>query len=70
MRLNPDAVSRLGLLFGVLIIQATYTANLAAFLVKSKTQNHGPTSMVELQERDLTVNLDNGPHASVRIASG
>ena len=44
----PRRVMRLGLLFAVLVLQATYTANLAAFFTTSNTVILGPISLDEL----------------------
>jgi hypothetical protein len=42
-------LSRLGLLFLVLVLSATYTANLAAFLTKPNFVIHGPSTMEALK---------------------
>ena len=41
----PLKILRTGLLFLVLIVQATYTANLAAFLSAPSIEIHGPATM-------------------------
>lgn len=47
---------RLGLLFLVLVISATYTANLAAFLTKPNYRIHGPQNFAELKTATVCVN--------------
>ena len=47
---KPDSrILRLGVLFFVLIITSTYTANLASFFTKQGYTIHGPTSMAALR---------------------
>ncbi len=51
----PLKILRTGLLFLVLIVQATYTANLAAFLSAPSIEIHGPTTMDGLAESVVCV---------------
>ena len=44
----PSRVLRIGMLFGILVLQASYTANLAAFFTKPNVIIHGPNNMEEL----------------------
>ena len=48
-------ILRLAVLLAVLVLQATYTANLAAFFSKPSFVMHGPASMEELKESVLCV---------------
>eukprot|EP00756_Hemistasia_phaeocysticola_P038559 Hpha_TRINITY_DN16767_c0_g3::TRINITY_DN16767_c0_g3_i1::g.76719::m.76719 len=57
---------RVGVLFFVLIITATYTANLASILTAQKVVLHGPRSMGQLK----TSNVCNFDRLPVRMAIG
>ena len=47
--LGAGRLYRLGLLFYLLVIGATYTANLAAFLLRANVVVHGPKTLAELK---------------------
>eukprot|EP01065_Artemidia_motanka_P024179 TRINITY_DN28806_c0_g1_i1.p1 TRINITY_DN28806_c0_g1~~TRINITY_DN28806_c0_g1_i1.p1 ORF type:complete len:494 (+),score=144.21 TRINITY_DN28806_c0_g1_i1:50-1483(+) len=51
----PGQLLQLGILFFVLIIVATYTANLAAFFTKPSFEIHGPQSMEQLRGAKVCV---------------
>jgi len=46
---GPSRLFRLGLLFLILILTATYTANLAAFFTKPQVKVYGPKDLTELR---------------------
>lgn len=48
-------VFRLGLLFLVLMIGATYTANLASCFIRTGTEYHGPQNLAELKESKVCI---------------
>ena len=60
---SPLKVLRIGMLLVVLVVNATYTANLAAFLSAPSTKVHGPQSMDELSGSVVCV-LSEGEWAS------
>ena len=51
-------IYRLGLLFLVLVIQNTYTANLAAFLTASPVRVLGPKTMQQLKSAKVCLRWD------------
>eukprot|EP01063_Lacrimia_lanifica_P028141 TRINITY_DN4062_c0_g2_i2.p1 TRINITY_DN4062_c0_g2~~TRINITY_DN4062_c0_g2_i2.p1 ORF type:complete len:547 (+),score=152.78 TRINITY_DN4062_c0_g2_i2:82-1722(+) len=53
-------VFRLGLLFLALMFTATYTANLAAFLVRPRFTVHGPTTFDELKHATVCTRFRSG----------
>lgn len=64
-------VHRVGLLFFVMVVSATYTANLAAFLTKQSVTIHGPQTAVALQSAKVCFRWDqyNSPHMLVYVGS-
>mmetsp|Transcript_19031 Transcript_19031/g.47638 ORF Transcript_19031/g.47638 Transcript_19031/m.47638 type:complete len:591 (+) Transcript_19031:147-1919(+) len=64
-------VHRVGLLFFVMVVSATYTANLAAFLTKQSVTIHGPQTAVALQSAKVCFRWDqyNSPDMLVYVGS-
>lgn len=62
----PSRMFRLGMLFFVVIITSTYTANLASFFTKSSIAFHGPLDMADLQSARVP---PTPPHAPISTHS-
>lgn len=55
---GPSRLFRLALLFLILILNATYTANLAAFFTKPQVVVHGPKDLAELRSSRACLSVD------------
>ena len=53
----PAKILRLGMLFTVLVLVATYTANLAAFFLEPPFIVLGPSSVSEMKQVNLAYNI-------------